>query len=289
MLANLSKPRHSLLSVVKFEDLKWEPDDRITSVVRNFYTVALKNTVNTKFKYGQHRIDFGGGVMHFMSPKQVLTIEAPAEEITNSGWLLLIHPDFLWNTALSKKMKQYEFFSYRFNQALPVSVEEEVTVVHIMNSICQELDQQTARNSNEIIRAHIELLLAYAERFYRGQCATEKKQGHRVLDRLESLVDECLNSKDLALKGIPSIESISDQLHISANYLSRLLQTMTGQSTKDFLHDKLILFAKEKLSVTELSVSEIAYELGFKSPQSFSKLFKTKTNQTPSEFRRSFY
>ncbi|WP_158799524.1 AraC family transcriptional regulator [Pedobacter sp. L105] len=287
-LANLSKPKHQLLSVIKFEDLNWKPEEQTISMVRNFYIVALKKNINTNFKYGQHGMDFEKGIMHFMSPKQVLTIESPVDEITNYGWQLLIHPDFLLNTTLSKKIKQYEYFNYRFNQALPLSIEEEETVVHIINNIYLEQDKTADHNSHEIIIAQIELLLAYTERFYKGRDSKEIKNESALLDRLELLIDECLSNNSLSMAGIPSVEYISDQLHISANYLSRLLQKITGRSTKHYLQDKLIELAQEKLSATELSVSEIAYELGFNSSQSFSRLFKMKTNQTPTEFRQSF-
>ena len=287
-LNNLPDPKEPLLSVLKFEDLSWKPDDLFTSVVRNFYIIALKKNVNTNFRYGQEEINFEEGVLHFMSPKQVITIETPIEEITNSGWLLLIHSDFLWNTPLAKKIKQYEYFSYNVNEALVLSVKEETTVLNIIENIYQECHSSGDKCSHDIIRAQIELLLAYSERFYQRQFVSGRKSNHRILAQLELLISEYFKNGDLIKKGIPTIRYISDELHISPNYLSRLLQAYTGQSTKGILHDKLIELAKEKLSTTDLSVSEIAYELGFKSPQSFSKLFRIKSSQTPLEFRQSF-
>jgi len=288
-LNNLPDPKDPVLSVLRFEDLSWKPEDLSTSVVRNFYIIALKKNTNTKFTYGQEEINFDEGVLHFMSPKQVITIETPVEEVTNSGWLLLIHPDFLWNTSLAKKIKQYEYFSYKVNEALALSLKEETTVVSIIENIYQECHNSIIdKSSKDIILAQIELLLAYSERFYQRQFISGRKSNHRILAQLELLINEYFKSGDLIKRGIPTIRYISDELHISPNYLSRLLQVNTGQSTKSILHDKLIELAKEKLSTTELSISEIAYELGFKSPQSFSKLFKIKNSQTPLEFRQSF-
>jgi AraC-like DNA-binding protein len=288
-LANIPKPSHPLLSVIKFEDLRWEPEDRVTSIVRNFYTVALKKNNNAKFRYGQHGIDFDGSVLHFMLPKQVLTIESSVTKLMNSGWLLLIHPDLLLHTPLAKKIKQYEYFNYKFNQALPLSPEQETIIVQIFKNICQEQRDPIDKYNQNVIMAQIELLLAYSEQFYQRQFVVKKKDEHSLLTELEFLLNEYFKNNELVKKGIPTISYIAGELNISPNYLSRLLQTLTGQSTKHFLHDKLIELGKEKLSTTELSVSEISYELGFKFTQSFSKLFKSKTNQTPLEFRKSFY
>lgn len=288
-LANIPKPDHPLLSVIRFEDLKWEPENRITSFVRNFYTVALKGNVNAKFKYGQHGIDFDEAAMHFMLPKQVLTIETPIEKITNSGWLLLIHPDFLLHSPLSKKIRQYEFFSYRFNQPLRLSSDQDKTVAQIFKNICQEHHNSVDEDNRNIILAQIELLLAYSQQFYKKQFFIEKViDDHSILAQLELLVNQYLKNGELARKGIPSIQYIADELRVSPNYLSRLLQGLTGQTTKHFLRDQIIELAKEKLTTTELTVSELSYELGFKSPQSFSRLFKSNINQTPLEFRNSF-
>ena len=287
-LANLPAPAHPLISVTRFEELKWQPEHTVTSVIRNFYTIALKKTVNAKFRYGQEPIYFNDGVLHFMAPKQIITIELPEEKITNSGWLLLIHPDFFWNTILANKIKEYEYFSYNVNEALHLSEKEEKVIVSIIENISQEYLGNIDDHTDHVILAQIELLLAYSSRFYQRQFAVRKKDNHHILDRLELLINEYFRRNDLAVKGIPSIQYISDELQISPGYLSRLLQTVTGQSTQHFLHDKLIELAKEKLSTTALSVSEIAYELGFQYSQSFCKLFKTKTNQTPSAFRQSF-
>jgi AraC-like DNA-binding protein len=285
----LPKPEHPLLSVVRFENIKRHPNNFTSSIIHNFYSIALKKNFNAKIKYGQQDFDFDEGVMHFMSPKQVLNIQALSdEEFKHSGWLLLIHPDYLWNTPLSKKIKQYEYFSYNVNEALHLSEKEEILVTEIIERISQEYHTNIDNFSQDVIIAQIELLLTYSERFYQRQFITRKITNHRILNQLDVLLTTYFNDDNLANKGIPSVQLIAENLHISANYLSHLLQLLTGQSTKQFIHDKLIDIAKEKLSTTELSVNEIAYNLGFEHPQSFSKLFKKKTNQTPLAFRQSF-
>ena len=288
-LMDLAKPEHPLISVIKFEDIKRHSGNCPGSIIHNFYSIALKKNFTAKMKYGQQDFDFDEGVMHFMAPKQVLSIETKqGDELKHSGWLLLIHPDFLWNMPLAKKIKQYEYFSYQVNEALHLSEKEETLVIEIIQKIEQEYHTNIDNFSQDVIIAQIELLLTYSERFYQRQFITRKIANHRILSQLETLLTEYFSSDNLVNKGIPTVQFIAEQLNISANYLSRLLQLLTGQSTKQFIQDKLIDLAKEKLSTTDLSVSEIAYELGFEHPQSFSKLFKIKTNLSPLEFRQSF-
>jgi AraC-like DNA-binding protein len=285
----LSKPEHPLISVIKFEDIKRQPNNCPSSIIHDFYSIALKKNFTAKIKYGQQNFDFDEGVMHFMSPKQVLTIQASSdEEFKHTGWLLLIHPDFLWNTALAKKIKQYEYFSYKVSEALHLSEKEEILVTYIIEKIAQEYHSNIDNFSQDVIVAQIELLLTYSERFYQRQFITRKIANHKILNQLEALLTTYFNQDNLADKGIPTVLFIADNLNISANYLSRLLQLLTGQSTKQFIHDKLIDSAKEKLSTTDLTVNEIAYSLGFEHPQSFNKLFKSKTNLTPIQYRSSF-
>jgi AraC-like DNA-binding protein len=272
----LPKPEHPLISVVRFEDIKRMPNDSVTSIIHSFYSIALKKNFKQKMKYGQQDFDFDEGVMHFMSPKQVLTIETTENEVfEHSGWLLLINPDFLWNSPLAKKIKQYEYFSYNINEALHLSDKEETLVTDIIQKISHEYQTNIDNFSQDVIIAQIELLLTYCERFYQRQFITRKITNHRILNQLECLLTEYFNGDNLANNGIPSVQFIAEHLNISPNYLSRLLQHLTGQSTKNFIQDKLIDLAKEKLSTTDLSVSEIAYNLGFEHSQSFSKLFKS--------------
>jgi len=287
-LMSLPKPQHPLVSVVKFEDIPQSYHKNDNSFTYGYYSIALKRT-NAKMRYGQTEYDFDEGVLAFIAPNQILSVVLEENEVLqHSGWLLIFHPDFLWNTPLAKKIKQYDYFGYNLNEALHLSDKEETMLIGIFKNIEQEYHANIDKFSQDVIIAQFELLLTYSERFYQRQFITRKITNHTILERLELLLTGYFKSDDLANKGIPTVQFIAGALHISANYLSRLLQLLTGQSTKQFIHDKLIELAKEKLSTTNLSVNEIAYELGFEHPQSFSKLFKSKTNFSPLEFRHSF-
>lgn len=289
LFMGLAKPAHPLISAIHFEDIKRLPDHKPLHLLIPFYSIALKRNFNARLKYGQQDYDFDEGIMTFMSPGQVLRIEVENdEELTHSGWLLLIHPDFLWHTPLAKTIKGYNYFDYAVNEALHLSVKEEATLASLMQNIEQEYCSHIDKFSQHIIIAQIEVLLNYADRFYHRQFITRKKAAHEMLARLENLLQECFDTEALLENGLPTVQYISGALNVSPSYLSSLLKALTGQSTQQHIHDKLIERAKEKLSTTSLSVSEIAYELGFEHPQSFSKLFKAKTNLSPSVFRQLF-
>lgn len=286
-LMGLPKPQHPLISVIKFESMTHFPGARPTSIVDDFYSIALKRNFNGKMKYGQQEYDFDEGVLFFISPGQVFSIEA-TEELKHSGWLLLIHPDYLWNTSLAKTIRHYDYFSYSVHEALHLSEKEEAMLIGIMQNIEQEYHANIDKFSQNVILAQLELVLTYADRFYHRQFITRKITNHQILSRLEAILADYFNRDILAKSGLPTVQFIADALNVSPNYLSVMLKTLTGQTTQQHLHDKLIEKAKEKLSTTALSVSEIAYELGFEHSQSFSKLFKSKTQVSPLEFRQSF-
>ena len=282
----LQKPEHPLISVIDFETIVHLPGSKSVSMVMDYYSIALKKNFNGKMRYGQQEYDFDEGVMTFMAPGQVLHIESE-EQLKHSGWLLLVHPDFLWNTPLVKTLKHYEYFDYSVNEALHLSEKEERMVNGIIQNIEQEYRSNIDNFSQRVVIAQLELLLTYADRFYHRQFITRKITNHKILDRLESILAEYFNS-DTLVDGLPSVQYIAETLNVSPNYLSSLLKSLTGQSTQQHIHNKLIEKAKEKLSTTDLSVSEIAYDLGFEHSQSFSKLFKSKTHLSPIEFRHSF-
>ena len=189
---------------------------------------------------------------------------------------------------MAKKIKSYEFFQYAVNEALFLSDREEQTIVTILQNIEKEYQSNIDKFSQEIIIAQLELLLSYSERFYERQFLTRKKSNHELLERFEKVLADYFTSGKLMENGIPTVTTIAKSLHISPNYLGTVLRVHTEQNTQQHIQNKLVDFAKEKLSTTQLSVSEIAYELGFEHPQSFSKLFKQKTGQTPLKFRQSF-
>ncbi|MBD1391611.1 helix-turn-helix domain-containing protein [Mucilaginibacter glaciei] len=284
----LPKPEHPLVSVINLKDVNEMPAGEVT-VIKDFYSIAMKKNFNVKMKYGQQQYDFDEGTMFFMAPGQVLRLEVDRKtQINQSGWMLLFHPDFLWNTALAKTVKNYEYFDYSVNEALFLSDKEETIVDGIMQNIHSEYHANIDQFSQDIIIAQIELLLNYSDRFYHRQFITRKISNHQLLDRLETILKDYFENDSLMEKGIPSVQHIANALNVSPNYLSGSLKTLTGQSTQQHIHNYLIEKAKQKLSTTALSVSEIAYQLGFEHPQSFSKLFKTKTELSPLEFRASF-
>ena len=254
----------------------------------DFYFISLKIGICDKLYYGQNSYDFDNGVMMFVAPGQIVRGAGTSPEESLEGWVLLVHPDLFWNTTVANRIRNYEFFDYSANEALFLSDKEQITINGIVQNIQQEYQSNIDRFSKQIIVSHIENLLSYAERFYNRQFLTRERTGYQIIERLEKIIADYFNSGNLVTKGLPAVQSISKELNITVSYLSRLLKTLTGQSTQQFIHDKLIEKAKLKLSTTELTVSEIAYELGFAHPQSFSKLFKTKTTQSPLAFRQSF-
>jgi len=286
---NLNKPEHPLISLIDYSSVQYPIIDSELKWIQNFYSVGLKRNVNAKFNYGQQQYDFDSGVLTFVSPLQFLKIEINQHaEVESTGWLLLIHPDFLWNTALAKRIKSYEFFGYAANEALFLSDKEEKVIVGILQNIEKEYQSNMDKFSQELIVAQLEMLLIYSERFYERQFFTRKRSNYELLDRFEKLLSNYFENGKLLEKGMLTVTYVAEQLNISPNYLGTLLRMHTKQNTQQHIQNKLIDYAKEQLSTTNLSVSEIAYELGFEHPQSFSKLFKKKTEMSPLEFRQIF-
>jgi AraC-like DNA-binding protein len=281
---------HPSISVLELTAVNDEFLEVSKSMVFDFYVIALKRNFNLHLKYGQHRYDFDEGVLYFMSPGQVFGMGEDAAGDGNEvrGWMLLVHPDFLWNTPLAKGIKKYEYFNYSVNEALFLSDKEEAIIVGILQNIQQEYQGNMDKFSQQIIINHLEALLNYADRFYNRQFLTRKIANHQVVARLDELLNEAFSNTDLISTGIPTVQQIADKLHLSRNYLSSLLMVTTGRNTQQHIQDKLIAVAKERISTTTLSVSEIAYELGFEHPQSFSRIFKAKTGMSPLAFRESF-
>ncbi|MAU70722.1 MAG: AraC family transcriptional regulator [Pseudozobellia sp.] len=286
-LWGLPKPEHPLISVVDFSTAK--PSKIPESVIFGCYYIAIKRRIDFKFVYGQQEYDFDEGVMLFVAPNQMVRIRQD-QVITEqpSGWGLLIHPDFFWNTPLAKSIKRYDYFHYAANEALFLSEKEEVKIEQIVQNIEQEYHSNIDQFTQDIIISQIETLLNYAERFYQRQFITRKVSNHRIIERLENFLVAYFNDEHLVDRGLPTVQNVADELNISPGYLSGVLKTLTGQSTQQHIQNRIIEKAKERLSTTELSVSEIAYELGFEHSQSFNKLFKSKTKISPLTFRNSF-
>jgi AraC-like DNA-binding protein len=285
----LPPPLHPLISVIDGCSVRSADKEAFSNLTLDFYTIFVRKEMCVKLRYGQQQYDFDEGIMFFIAPKQVFGIDLNGDpNVSPEGWFLLIHPDFLWNTPLAKNIQRYEFFDYAVNEALFLSEKEETALGQVIQHIKEEYLSNIDKFSQGIIISQIETLLNYAERFYQRQFITRKKTNHQVLDRLEELLNDYFNSDEAIKSGLPTVQFISDKLGVSPSYLTGLLKSITGQNTQQHIHEKLIEKAKERLSTTNLSVSEIAYELGFGHPQSFSKLFKSKTNLSPQEFRSSF-
>jgi len=285
-LLSLPEPLHPLVSVVNLGHCLFLEDDIWKGFVNRFYCVALKREATGKIKYGQQHYDYDKGVLSFTAPNQVQYLDLQTMEC-GSGYLLIFHPDFLLKHHLATAINSYGFFSYAVNEALHLSVEEEdnlITILHKIHKECAHIDKHT----QEIILSQIELLLNYSNRFYERQFITRKQNNSKLLIKFEQIMDDYFENNNPAEHGLLTVQRIADLMNLSPNYLSDLLRVHTGQNTQQHIHEKLIGKAKEKLSATDLSVSEIAYTLGFEHAQSFSTLFKKKTNLTPKAFRQTF-
>ena len=284
----LAAPAHPLISLVDGAMNRVILNKLPSSHVLHFYKISYKPSMGGKLKYGQDYYDFDEGGLLFAAPKQVIGSHGDNDADICSHYTLLIHPDFLWNYPLAKKIKQYGFFTYAANEALHLSDKEKATIISIFKIIKEELSSRIDDFSQDVIISQIELLLNYANRFYKRQFITRKAVSSGFLQQVEEILGSYFADEMSLQQGIPTVQYLSDRLNMSPRYLSDMLRSLTGQSAQQHIHDQLIAKAKEKLSTTALSVSEIAYELGFEHPQSFGKLFKTKTNLSPLEFRRSF-
>ncbi|MFD2968760.1 helix-turn-helix domain-containing protein [Sphingobacterium bambusae] len=283
-LSGNEKPHHPLIGIIDLSQSR--NDAEVSAVIFDFYVITMKSGCD-KLYYGQQKYDFDEGVMALMAPGQILRGTSDANS-QMKGWMLFIHPDFLWNTSLAKKIKQYEYFGYNTSEALFLSDKEQALINTLIDNIKNEYSSNIDKFSQEVIIAQLELLFTYAKRFYERQFITRKVTNSKVLNRVEEVLNNYFNGEEIVSKGLPSVQYVAEELNISIKYLSSLLKQLTGSSTQQHIHEKLIEKAKEKLSTTDLSVSEIAYELGFEHSQSFSKLFKTKTKQSPLEFRAGF-
>lgn len=284
----LPAPAHPLISLIDWT-VHQIPDNNFTgAVLSNFYRISFYTGLGGTAKYGQGHYDFGEGGMTFVATNQI--IGKCGYDIADnwSMYTLLIHPDFLLNYPLAKKVKQYGFFSYNTNEALHLSEKEKATIITIFKNIEEELSSRIDDISQDVIIAQIELLLNYANRFYKRQFITRKIVNNDLLQKLDDILDEYFASNKSINDGIPTVQYLAEQTNVSPGYLSDMVRSLIGQNAQSLIHQKIIEKAKEKLSTTILSVSEVAFELGFGHASSFTKLFKAKTKISPLEFRKSF-
>jgi AraC family transcriptional activator of pobA len=283
---DMPAPMHPLVSLINNAEGAIPLEKLPSPHILSFYKISYKMNFKGKFKYGQHYYDFDEGGMFFVSPNQITGGHAPLSD--QSGYTLLFHPDFLLGYELAKKIKEYGFFSYSINEALHLSEKEKTTIISVFQSIEEELKGRIDNFSQDVVISQIELLLNYANRFYSRQFITRKAVGGDLLQKVEDILHGYFQSAHAQKQGLPTVQFLSAQLNVSASYLSDMLRSLTGQNAQQHIHNHLIEKAKEQLSTSQASISEIAYELGFEHPSSFSKLFKLKTSMSPLDFRRSF-
>lgn len=292
--AGFPPPQHPLVALINGLDKDWTLAPAHQPHILSFYKISFRpHAGSCSIKYGQTYFDYNEGGLLFAAPNQIIGSSKDGHgndesRCINQQITLLIHPDFLLNYPLGQKIKQYNYFSYSVNEALHLSDKEKEVIIALFRNLEEELSNRIDEISQDIIVSQIELLLNYAHRFYKRQFITRKPANNTLLQNLETILDEYFSGTASLHRGTPSVQYLADRLNLSPSYLSDMLRSMIGLNTQQLIHDKLIEKAKEKLSTTDLSVSEIAYELGFEHPQSFSKLFKAKTSQSPLEFRTAF-
>jgi len=278
-------PSHPLISIMNYGEARFDPKDFEQGIILNFYKISFKTSFSGKLKYGQGYYDFEEGGMSFIAPGQLLKMQE--EEANYEGMTLHIHPDFLRSYPINASIKQYGFFGYSAAEALYLSEKEKTTILSVYAFIQEELNERIDRFSQDVIIAQIELLLNYANRFYDRQFLTRKAVNNDILVRLEEQLEHYFNEDKSLNQGLPTVNSVAENLNVTPRYLSDLLRNLLGLNTQQFIHERVIAKAKEYLGKEELSIAEIAYHLGFEHPQSFNKLFKSKTTLSPSAYKRS--
>ena len=276
---------HPLVSVHDLSEGTWTPQEQADAVRYHFYGIFLKQGEACTLSYGRQNYDYQDGTLVFLAPGQVVNVGHIDKDFKPAGHALLFHPDLLWGTNLGKTMSDYSFFSYQFHEALHVSKKERQLVLDLFEKIGFELSQGIDKHSRSLVVANIELFLKYCMRFYGRQFITREKENMGVIERFETSLNSYLQTgkgKDL---GTPSVSYFAEEQHLSSNYFGDLIKKETGRSANEHIQDKIIEVAKQKIFDPDKSLSEIAYELGFKYPQHFTRLFKKKVGCSPNEYR----
>ena len=276
------KPRHPLVTVIDLTKHQFLGDRNGLIYRLDFYTIFCKK-FDGMLGYGRSYYDFSEGSLMFTAPGQATTpISTPSLE---EGWALFFHPDLIHHSPLGKNIGQYSFFNYESNEALHVSEDEKLALLDCVKKIEQEYGQNVDKHTQTLIQNNIEMLLNYCSRFYDRQFYTREKVNTDVVQAFEKLLKDHFAQDTLINSGLPGVKIFAEQLHLSPNYLSDLLQKFTGKTTQEHIHLQLIDKAKSLLWSTDKSVSEIAYTLGFENPPHFTRLFKQKTGYSPSGYR----
>jgi AraC-like DNA-binding protein len=284
---NNHKTLHPLVSVIDLSKAKprsWG-GAKTVKIQYGFYCIFLKEVKCGDLKYGRNYYDYQEGTLVFIAPGQVMEIENSGEVYQPMGHALVFHPDLIRGTALAKSIQEYNFFSYQANEALHLSDRERQMVMDCFAKIAFELEQSIDKHSKKLIASNIELFLNYCERFYDRQFITRDQANRGILEKFEDLLNSYFLSNKPQLIGLPSVAYFAHDLHLSANYFGDLIKKETGQSAKEYVQNKIIEVAKNKVFQSDKTVNEIAYELGFKYPQHFSRLFKQRVGCTPNEYR----
>lgn len=286
---NSHETLHPLVTVIDFSKSKpwsWPGGDAKTIKVNyGLYSIVLKESDCGDLKYGCNYYDYQEGTLVFISPGQVIEVEDFGNNFQPKGYALLFHPDLIHGTSLGRHIQDYNFLSYQSNEALHLSERERKIVLDCFAKIQYELEHAIDNHSKKLIVSNIELFLNYCSRFYERQFITRKKVHQGVLERFEDLLNQYFQTSKSQMNGLPSVAYCANELNLSAGYFGDLIKKETGKTAQEYIQFKVIDVAKEKIFDASKSVSEIAYELGFKYPQHFTRLFKQKTGHTPNEYR----
>ena len=277
---------HPLISVL---DQSKSTPVQAYKCLSDLYVIFLKDLKCEPFQYGRNQYDYQEETLLFIAPGQVFGFDFPETVLVQpTGWALVFHPDFIKGTSFSNRFQEYSFFSYEANEALHISTREKQLVLNCFKTIKEELEHGIDKHSKTLIISHIELFLNYCVRFYDRQFITRDNLNKDILVKFERLLHEYFQSDKPQNIGLPSVAYCAEQLHLSANYFGDLVKKETGQSAQDYIQNKIIDLAKEKVFDLSKSISEIAYGMGFKYPQHFTRLFKQKVGQTPIQYRQVF-
>lgn len=273
---------HPLVTVIDLSKARSMPAQTFNF---GLYAVYLKELKCGELKYGRGHYDYQEGTLLFIAPGQVIAVEPKVKTFEPKGWALLFHPDMIKGTALGKHIQDYSFFNYDVNEALHISDKERKIVLDCFNKIGYELQQPIDKHSKTLIASNIELFLNYCTRFYDRQFISRDNVHNDILVRFENLLNSYFISDKPATIGLPSVGYCAGELNLSPNYFGDLVKKETGQSAQEYIQSKIIDVAKDRIFEFHKSVSEIAYELGFKYPQHFTRLFRQKVGVSPNEYR----
>lgn len=279
---NNNETLHPLVSVI---DLSKANPRKASNMYFGFYTVFLKQVDCGNLRYGRHTYDYQEGTLVFIAPGQVISVDNPGEAYQPKGHALVFHADLIHGTALGKHIQEYSFFGYQSNEALHLSEREKRIVLDCFSKIEYELEHAIDKHSKKLLVDNIELLLNYCTRFYDRQFITRDKVNQGVLEKFEVVLANYFQSDKPQTIGLPSVTDCAKELNLSAGYFGDLVKKETGKSAQEYIQTKLIDLAKERICDIDKSITQVAYELGFKYPQHFTRLFKQKTGMTPNEYR----